>query len=139
MASSYSRPPPPRRKHSQPCRICSVASTKLRLTSRWTHGGKEWPKSIPPPLSFSSSSLLLLLPHDGGKKKKKLPAELQLQVGRRAKAVNNLLLAAQHARKERKKPPLDVQRRGRENKTPRLVVKLGRSVYAEEQHFSPDL
>lgn len=138
MASSYSRPPPPRRKHSQPCRICSVASTKLRLTSRWTHGGKEWPKSIPPPL------LLLLLSSPASstrrrKEKKKLPAELQLQVGRRAKAVNNLLLAAQHARKERKKPPLDVQRRGRENKTPRLVVKLGRSVYAEEQHFSPDL
>lgn len=138
MASSYSRPPPPRRKHSQPCRILSVASTKLRLTSRWTHGGKEWPKSIPPPL------LLLLLSSPASstrrrKEKKKLPAELQLQVGRRAKAVNNLLLAAQHARKERKKPPLDVQRRGRENKTPRLVVKLGRSVYAEEQHFSPDL
>lgn len=100
---------------------------------------KRVAKKHPPPLSFSSSSLLLLLPHDGGKKKKKLPAELQLQVGRRAKAVNNLLLAAQPARKERKKPPLDVQRRGRENKTPRLVVKLGRSVYAEEQHFSPDL
>lgn len=96
-------------------------------------------KKHPPPLL-----LLLLLSSPASstrrrKEKKKLPAELQLQVGRRAKAVNNLLLAAQHARKERKKPPLDVQRRGRENKTPRLVVKLGRSVYAEEQHFSPDL
>lgn len=100
---------------------------------------KRVAKKHPPPLL-----LLLLLSSPASstrrrKEKKKLPAELQLQVGRRAKAVNNLLLAAQHARKERKKPPLDVQRRGRENKTPRLVVKLGRSVYAEEQHFSPDL
>ena len=40
-------------------------------------------------------------------------------------------------RGKRKKLPLDVQRRGRKKKTPRLVtVKLGR-FYAEEQHFSP--
>lgn len=111
------------------------AAAHIPLDARRKRVAKKHP---PPPL------LLLLLSSPASstrrrKEKKKLPAELQLQVGRRAKAVNNLLLAAQHARKERKKPPLDVQRRGRENKTPRLVVKLGRSVYAEEQHFSPDL
>ena len=95
MASS---PSPPSSSNNT---FSRVGSARWRAQSCGSHPGgrtedKSAQKSSPP---FS----LLLLPHDGGKKKS-YPPSCSCKLDAVLKAVNNLLLAAQHARKAKKAP-----------------------------------